>query len=82
MKHNTRRGHHVACRPSVGRVPGECIRTLCGVGQFRLQSEQTYKASSNDVTGLQEGDFVRIAGVEVGKSTRFRSSPVRPIHTP
>jgi len=35
--------------------------------QFRLQSEQTYTAEFNDVTGLQEGDFVRIAGVEVGK---------------
>jgi phospholipid/cholesterol/gamma-HCH transport system substrate-binding protein len=33
----------------------------------RFQPEQTYRAQFANVTGLKSGDFVRIAGVEVGK---------------
>jgi phospholipid/cholesterol/gamma-HCH transport system substrate-binding protein len=48
-----------------------CLASAFGLfavfSQARFQSEQTYKAEFNDVTGLQAGDFVRIAGVEVGK---------------
>lgn len=36
-------------------------------GQLRFERESTYKAVFSNVTGLKEGDFVRIAGVEVGK---------------
>ncbi len=32
-----------------------------------LQESKTYKAEFTNVTGLENGDFVRIAGVEVGK---------------
>jgi len=35
--------------------------------QLRFEDEQTYNAEFTDVTGLKQGDFVRIAGVEVGK---------------
>jgi phospholipid/cholesterol/gamma-HCH transport system substrate-binding protein len=35
--------------------------------QLRYQSEKTYKAEFTNVTGLRGGNFVRIAGVEVGK---------------
>jgi phospholipid/cholesterol/gamma-HCH transport system substrate-binding protein len=35
--------------------------------QLRFQSEKTYRAEFTDVTGLAGGNFVRIAGVEVGK---------------
>jgi phospholipid/cholesterol/gamma-HCH transport system substrate-binding protein len=35
--------------------------------QLRFQKETTYSAEFTNVSGLQEGDFVRIAGVEVGK---------------
>jgi phospholipid/cholesterol/gamma-HCH transport system substrate-binding protein len=35
--------------------------------QYRVQQEVVYKAEFTDVSGLAEGDFVRIAGVEVGK---------------
>lgn len=35
--------------------------------QFRFQPETAYKARFTDVSGLAEGNFVRIAGVEVGK---------------
>jgi phospholipid/cholesterol/gamma-HCH transport system substrate-binding protein len=35
--------------------------------QLRFQTEQTYNAEFTDVNGLAAGDFVRIAGVEVGK---------------
>jgi phospholipid/cholesterol/gamma-HCH transport system substrate-binding protein len=35
--------------------------------QLRFQSEKIYRAEFTDVTGLSGGNFVRIAGVEVGK---------------
>jgi phospholipid/cholesterol/gamma-HCH transport system substrate-binding protein len=35
--------------------------------QLRFQPEQTYNAEFSDVNGLAPGDFVRVAGVEVGK---------------
>jgi phospholipid/cholesterol/gamma-HCH transport system substrate-binding protein len=35
--------------------------------QLRFEAERTYNAQFADVSGLAEGDFVRIAGVEVGK---------------
>jgi phospholipid/cholesterol/gamma-HCH transport system substrate-binding protein len=35
--------------------------------QLRFQNEKTYKAVFSTVTGLQGGNIVRIAGVEVGK---------------
>jgi phospholipid/cholesterol/gamma-HCH transport system substrate-binding protein len=49
---------------------------ICGLGTFgllaiftqlRFQTEDVYRAEFNDVSGLLAGDFVRIAGVEVGK---------------
>lgn len=36
-------------------------------GQLRFQEEKTYKAEFTNVTGMEEGNFVRIGGVEVGK---------------
>ena len=36
-------------------------------GQLRFEQAQGYRAQFANVTGLAEGDFVRIAGVEVGK---------------
>ncbi|AQA04012.1 mammalian cell entry protein [Mycobacterium sp. MS1601] len=36
-------------------------------GQLRFDKEQTYRAEFSNVTGLKADDFVRIAGVEVGK---------------
>lgn len=48
-----------------------CVLGIIGLlmvfAQLRFQDEQTYRAEFKDVTGLEEGDFVRIAGVEVGK---------------
>jgi phospholipid/cholesterol/gamma-HCH transport system substrate-binding protein len=38
--------------------------------QFRFQDERTYNADFSSVSGLKVGDFVRIAGVEVGKVKR------------
>ena len=38
------------------------VRASCGFNR-----EQTYNAEFTNVSGLKEGDFVRIAGVEVGK---------------
>jgi phospholipid/cholesterol/gamma-HCH transport system substrate-binding protein len=35
--------------------------------QLRFQSEKTYMAQFSNVSGLEGGNFVRIAGVEVGK---------------
>jgi phospholipid/cholesterol/gamma-HCH transport system substrate-binding protein len=39
--------------------------------QLRFQQEQTYNAEFADVSGLGPEDFVRIAGVEVGKVKRI-----------
>lgn len=36
-------------------------------GQLRFEKTQNYRAQFANVTGLKGGDFVRIAGVEVGK---------------
>ena len=36
-------------------------------GQLRFDKEQSYRAEFTNVTGLEPDDFVRIAGVEVGK---------------
>jgi phospholipid/cholesterol/gamma-HCH transport system substrate-binding protein len=36
-------------------------------GQLRFEKEQTFRAVFTTVSGLQAGNFVRIAGVEVGK---------------
>lgn len=35
--------------------------------QLRFQDEKSYRAQFSNVSGLEVGDFVRIAGVEVGK---------------
>ncbi len=40
---------------------------LAVFSQFRFSGEQPYRAEFSDVSGLVEGDFVRLAGVEVGK---------------
>ena len=36
-------------------------------GQLRFDKENVYRAEFSNITGLKSGDFVRIAGVEVGK---------------
>ncbi len=50
--------------------------TICGLGafallavfaQFRFSDGKNYNAQFTNVTGLKSGDFVRIAGVEVGR---------------
>jgi phospholipid/cholesterol/gamma-HCH transport system substrate-binding protein len=43
--------------------------------QLRFQKEQLYAAEFTDVSGLATGDFVRIAGVEVGKVKKISVSP-------
>jgi phospholipid/cholesterol/gamma-HCH transport system substrate-binding protein len=43
--------------------------------QLRFQREQTYRAEFTNVSGLEEGQFVRIAGVEVGKVKHIAIEP-------
>jgi phospholipid/cholesterol/gamma-HCH transport system substrate-binding protein len=43
--------------------------------QLRFQSEKTYDADFINVTGLKDGQFVRIAGVEVGKVKSIKVQP-------
>jgi phospholipid/cholesterol/gamma-HCH transport system substrate-binding protein len=43
--------------------------------QLRFQPEATYNAEFTNVSGLKQGDFVRIAGVEVGKVKRISIRP-------
>lgn len=44
-------------------------------GQLRFGDEQNYRAEFTDATGLAGGDFVRIAGVEVGKVKKLSIEP-------
>lgn len=43
--------------------------------QLRFQREDTYHAEFTNATGLKDGDFVRIAGVEVGKVKHLSVRP-------
>lgn len=43
--------------------------------QLRYQPETRYAAEFTNISGLKEGDFVRIAGVEVGKVNRISIRP-------
>ncbi|TGD89122.1 MCE family protein [Mycolicibacterium sp. CH28] len=59
---------------SVWRLAVFLVVCALGIGvllmvfaQLRFQPERIYRADFADVTGLEEGNFVRIAGVEVGK---------------
>ena len=58
--------------------------TVCVLGTFamfaifaqlRFQSEQSFNAEFTDISGLKAGDFVRIAGVEVGKVKEIHLKP-------
>ena len=52
-----------------------CSRLFAIFAQLRFQSEMTYKAEFTNVTGLRNGHFVRIAGVEVGKVKNISIQP-------
>ncbi|MEB3065082.1 MCE family protein [[Mycobacterium] zoologicum] len=43
--------------------------------QLRFQSEKTYRAQFTNVSGLESGNFVRVAGVEVGKVKNITIQP-------
>jgi phospholipid/cholesterol/gamma-HCH transport system substrate-binding protein len=43
--------------------------------QLRFQPEQTYDAEFTNISGLKQSDFVRIAGVEVGKVKHISIRP-------
>ena len=49
--------------------------TVMVFAQLRFQNEQTYTAEFSNVTGLENGNFVRIAGVEVGKVKHISIRP-------
>jgi len=44
-------------------------------GQFRFRAEKTYRAQFANVSGLENGNFVRIAGVDVGKVKKISLEP-------
>lgn len=43
--------------------------------QLRFGAERTYNATFSNVSGLEDGQFVRIAGVEVGKVKKISIEP-------
>jgi phospholipid/cholesterol/gamma-HCH transport system substrate-binding protein len=49
--------------------------TVMVFAQLRFDEGRTYKAEFTDVTNLAEGNFVRIAGVEVGKVKKITITP-------
>jgi phospholipid/cholesterol/gamma-HCH transport system substrate-binding protein len=48
--------------------------------QLRADNTQTYNATFNNVSGLKTGDFVRVAGVEVGKVKNLRIADDATVH--
>jgi phospholipid/cholesterol/gamma-HCH transport system substrate-binding protein len=56
-----------------------CVFGLVGLlavfAQLRFEPENTYRAEFTNVSGLQNGDFVRMAGVEVGKVKKITVQP-------
>jgi phospholipid/cholesterol/gamma-HCH transport system substrate-binding protein len=56
-----------------------CLFAMFGMfavfGQLRFQAEKVFEAVFTNVSGLEEGEFVRIAGVEVGKVKRISLRP-------
>lgn len=56
-----------------------CAVGICALfmtfGQLRFQHENTYSAAFTNISGLKQGDFVRIAGVEVGKVNHISIQP-------
>ena len=48
---------------------------LAVFAQWRFQPQRTYKAVFANVSGLKGGNFVRVAGVEVGKVKRISIQP-------
>ncbi|MGB5112595.1 MAG: MCE family protein [Mycobacterium sp.] len=56
-----------------------CVLGIFGLlmvfAELRFGEETLYKAEFTDVTGLEEGNFVRIAGVEVGKVKNISIEP-------
>jgi phospholipid/cholesterol/gamma-HCH transport system substrate-binding protein len=56
-----------------------CLLAIFGslmvFAQLRFQEEQAYKAEFTTVSGLESGNFVRIAGVEVGKVKSISITP-------
>jgi phospholipid/cholesterol/gamma-HCH transport system substrate-binding protein len=65
------RGKFTGVQIGVGLFLVVCLAAMSALflvfGELRFQPETTYKAKFTDVSGLAEGNFVRIAGVEVGK---------------
>ena len=47
------------------------VAMLAIFAQLRFEKEKTYTAEFSNVSGLESGNFVRIAGVEVGKVKRI-----------
>ena len=59
---------------------GVCVLGVFGLfavfGQMRFgEKTHTYKAEFSNVTGLENGDFVRVAGVEVGQVKKVAIQP-------
>jgi phospholipid/cholesterol/gamma-HCH transport system substrate-binding protein len=68
--------------PTVWRVAIFLVLCCVGIfaivaifGQLRFQSEKAFNAVFSSVSGLKTGNFVRIAGVEVGKVKSIRVQP-------
>lgn len=65
--------------PRLSVFVGSCLLALFALvvvfGQLRFQEGRTYRAEFTSVSGLKPGNFVRIAGVEVGKVKSISITP-------
>lgn len=74
MKHNL--GTTVTRLIIVGAVCGLATFAMFAIfAQLRFGKQDTYRAEFSSVSGLKSGNFVRIAGVEVGKVERVTVRP-------
>lgn len=65
--------------PRLSVFVGACLLALFALvvvfGQLRFHDGRTYRAEFTSVSGLKPGNFVRIAGVEVGKVKSISITP-------
>ena len=76
MRHQTRRAATRRIAVRVALFTAMCLVFMFALvtvfGQFRFDSRASYRAVFTNVSGLKGGNFVRIAGVEVGTVTHLQ----------
>ena len=67
-----------AWRIFAGGLPARRVRAADGLRAVAVRARQDLHAEFTNVSGLKDGNFVRIAGVEVGKVKKISINPTPP----